>query len=132
MRMEPEPKPEGGANEDRLPFSPAVGCLSSIGLGLLCAAGFFLLLWFNQQGQIAYAAEPYRAARVWLLRGVEGKGLGVSWTAPLPGATDEAVCARTTVRFLFVSGTVPESDAEFCECFTRSDGRWTSGGACPQ
>jgi hypothetical protein len=117
---------------DRLPFSPGVGCLLSLGLGLLCAAAFFLLLWFNQQGQIVYAPEPYRAARLWLLRDVEGSGVGLSMTRPLPGATESFVCASTTIRFLFVSQAVPESDAEFCECFRRSGTEWLSDGACPE
>jgi hypothetical protein len=131
--MEPEATPTPAPREDdRLPFSPGVGCLLSIGLGLLCAAGFFLLLSFNQQGQIAYSAEPYRAARVWLLRGGEGSGLGLSITRPIPPVMEDRVCARTTVRFLFVSRQVPGSNVDFCECFTRTDAGWTSGGACSE
>jgi hypothetical protein len=131
--MEPEAMPTSAPRQDdRLPFSPGVGCLLSLGMGLLCAAGFFLLLSFNQQGQIAYTSEPYRAARVWLLRGAEGNGFGLSITSPIPPVTEDRVCARTTVRFLFVSRQVPGSNAEYCECFILTDAGWTSGGACPE
>jgi hypothetical protein len=101
-------------------------------IGLLCAGAFFLVLWFNSQGQIVYAPEPYRAARVWILRGVEGRGLGLSITRPLPGATAGRVCAVTSVDFYFIGGGSPEADARFCECFERANSEWANVGDCPE
>jgi hypothetical protein len=116
--------------EERLPFSPGVGCLLSILIGMVCAGAFFFVLWFNQEGQIVYAPEPYRATRVWILRGVEGRGLGVSTTRPLPGSTGDEICARTTVGFYFLAGGMPEANTDYCECYTHNDSGWTFAGAC--
>jgi hypothetical protein len=122
----------GIAPEDRLPFSPAVGCTLSLLGGLACAAAFTFLLWFNQQGQIVYAPEPYRATRIWILRGAEGRGLGASVTRPLTGATADRVCAVTTVDFYFLGGGTPEASTDYCECFTRAGSSWTLAGDCPE
>jgi hypothetical protein len=131
--MEGNPPPEPApSRRERLPFSPGVGCVLSILAGLLCAGAFFFLLWFNQQGQIVYAPEPYRATRVWILRGLEGRGLGVSTTRPLPEATSNRVCARTSVDFYFLGEGMPEANTDYCECFTRSESGWTVDGACPE
>jgi hypothetical protein len=118
-------------SEDRLPFSPGLGCLASLLAGLVCAGAFAFLLWFNQQGQIVVAPEPYRATRVWILKGAEGRGLGVSSTRPLPGATSDRVCARTSVDFYFLGGGVPEANTDYCECFVRSGTGWIAAGECP-
>jgi len=125
------PRAQDTLNE-RLPLSPAVGCLLSILAGLACAGAFLFILWFNQQGQIVYAPEPYRATRIWILREVEGTGLGISASHPLPGATADRVCTRTEVRFYFVSGGTPQADTDYCECFARDGSGWTSAGACPE
>src|SRR3989304_4044079 len=83
--MEVTPPPDQAPRrEERLPFSPGVGCVVSVLGGLICAGAFFFLLWFNQQGQIVYAPEPYRATRIWLLSDVEGRGMGGSTPRPLP------------------------------------------------
>lgn len=117
--------------EERLPFSPGVGCLLSILVGMVCAGAFFLILWLNQQGQIVYAPEPYRVTRVWTLSEVEGRGLGISRTRPLPGATADEVCARTEVHFYFLGPGVSDADTDYCECFTRTESGWSSAGSCP-
>ena len=126
------PTDQAPRREERLPFSPGVGCVVSVLGGLICAGAFFFLLWFNQQGQIVYAPEPYRATRVWILRGVEGRGLAVSTTRPLTGATSDRVCARTSVDFYFLGGGIPEANTDYCECFTRTDSGWTLAGDCPE
>ena len=132
-RMEGTPTPgPPPLRDDRLPFSPGLGCVLSILGGLICAGAFFFLLWFNQQGQIVYAPEPYRATRVWILREVEGRGLAVSTTRPLPGATSDRACAKTSVDFYFLGGGMPEANTDYCECFTRTDSGWTLAGDCPE
>jgi hypothetical protein len=128
--MDPIGPPEL-AREERLPFSPGVGCLLSFLAGLACAGAFFFVLWFNQQGQIVYSPEPYRVTRVWILRGAEGKGLGFSTSRPLPGATTDRICARTEVRFFFISGGMPEANTDYCDCYARSESGWAFAGACP-
>jgi hypothetical protein len=114
---------------DRLPFSPAVGCLLSLLAGILCAGVFSLALWFSQQGEIAYAPDPLRGVRLWLVRGAGFSGLGVSTTRPLEGGSQGYACALTTVRFLICSGP-PADDAVYCECFTHSESGWSPAGAC--
>ena len=127
MEAPPSPVPE-----ERLPISPGFGCAFSIALGLLCASVFAAVLWLHQQGQIVVGGEPYRTTRVWVLRGVEGRGIGVSMTRPLPGATDEEICARTSVSFLFLGETDPAADTDYCECFVRANGGWVLARACPE
>ena len=122
----------GTPPQERLPFSPGVGCLLSILVGLLCAGAFSLVLWLDRQGQVVYAPEPFRATRIWVLRGVEGRGLGISKTRPLPGATSESVCARTEVRFYFLGSAVPGADTHYCECYARGPSGWASAGACQE
>jgi hypothetical protein len=126
------PAAEAVPGEKGLPFSPAVGCLLSVLAGLACAAAFFLILRFNQQGQIVYAPEPQRALRVWLLRGAEGRGIGISTTRPIPGATADRVCAETRVGFFFLGPGVPQADTSYCECFSRAAAGWVFEGACPK
>jgi hypothetical protein len=116
--------------DDRLPFSPVVGCVASVLVGALCAGAFFLALSLSQRGEIAYGTEPFRATRLWLLQDVEGRGLGISTTRPLPGATDEEVCALTAVRFVFLGGVAPAADTDFCECYRRGPAGWVSVGPC--
>ena len=131
--MEPTGAPQAQTlPEERLPFSPGVGCLLSLLAGLAGAGAFAFLLWFNQQGQIVHAPEPYRATRIWILRGAEGSGLGASITRPMAGATEDDVCAATTVSFYFLGGGMPEANTEYCECFTRTDSGWTLAGDCPE
>jgi len=115
---------------DRLPFSPAAGCLLSVLVGVLCAAAFFLALQLSQRGEIAYSPEPFRVTRLWLLRGVEGRGLGLSTTRPLPGATEQELCALTTVRFLFLGPGYPLADTDYCECYAHGPSGWSAIGPC--
>jgi hypothetical protein len=130
MDADPRP-PDATATEERLPVSPAVGCLLSVVAGLVCAAAYFGIVWFSQQGQLVYAPEPYRATRIWILRGVEGRGIGVSTTRPLDETGSDNVCAVTEVRFYMLGGG-NGSDAEYCECFTRTQAGWAAAGACPE
>jgi hypothetical protein len=67
-----------------------------------------------------------------ILRGVEGRGLAVSNTRPLRGATSDRVCAKTSVDFYFVGAGMPEANTDYCECFTRTDSGWTLAGDCPE
>ena len=129
---EARPSLDPAPAEDHLPISPAVGCLLSVVVGLLCAGAFSLILWFNSQGQFVYAPEPYRTTRVWILRGVEGRGLGVSTTRPLPGGTADRTCAVTSVRFYMLSGGGAEAAARYCECFERAESGWVNAGGCPE
>ncbi len=123
-------QPAASTTDDRLPFSPAVGCLLSVVVGALCAGAFFLGLWFNDRGELAYAPEPFRVTRLWLLREAEGRGVGLSTTRPLPGGTDHEVCALTTVRFVFFGPSYPSADTDYCECYERGPSGWSSVGAC--
>jgi len=122
--------PPRTTREERLPFSPAVGCLLSVLLGLVCAAACFALLWVSDQGQFVYAPDPFRVTRVWILRGVEGRGLAVSTTRPLPTASADETCTRTTVRFYFTGRAVPGADTEYCECYVRDGSSWVPSGPC--
>lgn len=132
MSGQPSSSSSSEPADDRLPFSPAVGCVLAIVTGAVCAGAFFLILGFNQRGDFAYAPEPYRAFRLWIVRDGQGRGLGLSTTLPLPGATEERVCAETSVRFLLTGeGTAP-ADARYCECFERVMGAWSGVGACPE
>ncbi|HMK08762.1 MAG TPA: hypothetical protein VK449_06990 [Anaerolineales bacterium] len=126
-----QPAPSAGRQE-QLPVSPTVGCVVSVLIGLMGSLAFFFVLWFNRQGQIVYGAEPFRTTRVWLLRGAEGRGLGISKTRPLPGATEDQVCARTEVSFYFIGGAVAGADTDYCECYARSDAGWSLAGGCPE
>jgi hypothetical protein len=128
--MDEAPSPAAAPAPDRLPIPRrwvAPGVLAG-----LSGRTFFLVLWFNSQGQIVYAPEPYRAARVWILRGVEGRGLGLSITRPLPGATADRVCAATSVNFFFLGGGSPKADTRFCECFEQANSEWANVGDCPE
>lgn len=118
--------------EDRLPFSPAVGCGVAVLIGLLCAGIFFVALGFFQRGELTYAPEPYRSARLWLVRTDEGSGIGYSVTRPLRGETDDRVCAETAVRFLLTRRDASSPDVDFCECYERARGSWSSLGPCPE
>jgi len=115
---------------DRLPFSPAVGCLLSVLAGSLCAGAFFLALWLSQRGEIAYSPEPFRVTRVWLLREAEGRGVGISTTRPLPGATERELCALTTVRFILFGPSYPAADTDYCECYQLDPSGWSTVGPC--
>lgn len=116
---------------DRLPFSPAVGCVLAVLAGLVCASAFFAVLWMTQRGEIAYAPEPYRGVRLWIVRGGEGDGLGLSVTRPLPGATDGKICAETTVRYIPSSADL-ERDVSYCECFVRDGEAWLAAEGCAE
>ena len=125
-----QPAPAPPAGDDRLPFSPALGCLLSVLLGVLCAGTFFLALWLSQRGEIAYSPEPFRVTRVWLLRDVEGRGIGISTTRPLPGATEQELCAFSTVRFLFLGPGSPSANTDYCECYQKGPSGWSAVGPC--
>ena len=119
-------------SEDRLPFSPAAGCVLAGFVGLLCAGVFFLALGFNQRGEITYAPEPFRGARLWIVRGDDGRGLGLSMTHPLPGDTLSHVCAETSVRFLLTGKDAAQTSVLYCECFERVGESWSGAGTCPE
>jgi len=127
---ENQAQPTPSTAHDRLPFSPAVGCLLSLLVGALCAGAFFLALWINDRGELAYSPEPFRVTRIWLLREAERRGLGLSTTRPLPGATDQEVCALTTVRFAFIGPSYPSADTDYCECYERGPSGWSPVGPC--
>jgi hypothetical protein len=118
------------SSQDRLPFSPAVGCALAVLIGALCTGAFVVVLGFNQRGEIAIAPEPYRAVRLWIVRDGEGRGLGLSTTRPLPNATSDRVCAETSVRFLLTDTRQTPADVRYCECFARVGVTWSVVGAC--
>lgn len=90
------------------------------------------LVGFIQRGEIAYAPEPSRAVRLWIVRDGEGLGLGLSTTRPLPSTTEGRLCAETTVRFLLTGRTTVPADVVYCECFDRVDGIGSGTGTCPE
>lgn len=122
----PEPR------QDRLPFSPVIGCLLAVLAGVLCAGVFFAGLWLTQRREIAYAPQPYSGIRLWIVSADEGGGLGLSTTWPVPGRAADRVCAVTTVRFLLASNSAEPTGTSFCECFERTGEAWSPGGSCPE
>lgn len=132
MSGQPAPLASSEAADEHLPFSPAVGCVLAVVFGVLCAGAFFVVLGFNQRGDIAYAPKPYMSFRLWIVRGGEGRGLGLSMTRPLPGASEDRVCAETSVRFLLTRTSAGPSDVRYCECFERVGGAWSAAGSCPE
>ncbi len=107
----------------------AVVTALALGLPLLFGLAFYLFL---SEEIVINAGDPIREARVWTIR--ERRSLtGLAWSIAMPErpANDdsgEAVqCARIRVRYLkWDDGLRFEPDSEYCRCYQRRDGGWTS------
>jgi len=115
-----------------LPFPPVIGCLASIGIGLLAVGVFYLLVTMAVQGEIRIRRGELGEARVWLLREGEERGLGFSSTRVVSGSeATGAACVETRVRFLILGGAEASEPVSYCECLEKAGETWTSTGGCP-
>ena len=101
----------------------------ALGLPILFGLVFYLFL----SGEIVInGGDPIREARIWTIS--ERRSVtGLAWSnaAPERPANDdsgEAIqCARVHVRYLKWDGDLRfEPDSEYCRCYQRRDGGWTS------
>lgn len=114
-----------------LPFSPAVGCLLSIGIGLLAAFIVFQGLKLVRQGELSLGGGELTPRRVWLVSGPDNAGLAYESSAVTRGSrADDSVCVRTKVRFFLWRSDDSARPASYCECFERQGDDWLSVGAC--
>lgn len=118
--------------EDRLPFSPLVGCLLAIVIAL--AGGFFVLqigrlMYF---GEIRFGGPDLNPNRIWLVRESENAGISISRTKVISGSLDdEQVCLRTRIRSIFWRRDDSPPIAGYCLCYQRANDAWSQTGDCP-
>ncbi len=101
----------------------------ALGLPLLFGLAFYLFL---SEEIVINAGDPIREARVWTIR--ERRSLtGLAWSISTPerpatgDATGTIQCARMRVRYLkWDDGLRFEPDSEYCRCYQRREGGWTS------
>lgn len=114
-----------------LPFSPAVGCLLSIGIGLLAAFIVFQGLKLVRQGELSLGGGELTPRRMWLVSGPDNAGLAYESSAVTRGSrAGDSVCVRTKVRFFLWRSDDSARPASYCECFERQGDDWLSTGAC--
>lgn len=111
---------------------PALGCLASVALGLLCVGIFYMVLSLGLQGELRAARGELGELRLWLIRESGYQGLGRSSTRVVQGNERSGnVCLVTSIRFLMAESEQPVEDLETCECYEKEGERWTSRGECP-
>lgn len=117
---------------DSLPFSPFVGCLVSILVGLAGVAVVFTLAKFVINGELRLGTHPLTAARMWMISDDTSQGIAWSSARVVEGSLqgDEA-CVRTQVRFWLWRSDGSQQNLAYCECYTQEFGRWTFSGECP-
>ena len=114
-----------------MPFPPAVGCLVSLGIGLLAAGVFYLLVTITVQGEIRFRRGELGETRVWLIREGGEQGIGISGTRVVSGSEAAGrACAETRVRFVMLRTDVPPEPVSYCECLERTGEAWGSIGEC--
>ena len=115
-----------------MPFPPAVGCLVSIGIGLLAVGVFYLLVTMAVQGEVRIGRGELGETRVWLLREGGERGVGLSSTRVVSGsAAAGKACVETRVRFLVLAGAEGSGPVNYCECLEKVGETWAPTAECP-
>jgi hypothetical protein len=124
---------QGGlsAPDDRLPFSPAVGCLASIVIGLLAAGLLFNALRLARDGELRFGDSP-TAPRLWLVNEAGDQGVGISTAEVLSRDFQGAgICLTTRVRFLLWRQAGADTSIDYCDCYQPAGNGWQFAGRCP-
>ena len=112
--------------------SPVRLWLERIGIGMVATVSLLVpliigLLFYLAltDGLVINANDPLREIRLWMVQERRGAtGLGLTITSPSASQDATLQCARTDVTFLkWDRGLSIESDADYCRCFERKDGR---------
>jgi hypothetical protein len=128
----PGTEQEPREQERNLPFPPTIGCLLSIGIGLLGVGVFYLLVTIAVQGEIRVRRGEFGETRVWLIREAGEQGLGFSRARVVSGnEAAGAVCVETRVSFLMLRAAEGSQPVSYCECLEKIGETWTSTSECP-
>ena len=111
---------------------PALGCLGSLALGLICVAGFYLVVTLGLQGEVRVSRGELGELRLWMIREPGYQGLGRSSTRVVQGSERSGrACLMTSIRFSLWEAEEPIEDLETCECYEKEGDHWNSRGECP-
>lgn len=134
MTVEPRDAQVGrGGNQDDagLPFSPAVGCLISVLIGLVATGVVYLGLFLASGREIRARVGEFNEARLWLVREDRHAGIGISTSNLVDPEMEPAdACVVTRVRYLLWRTDGSAQNVRYCECYQRAGDTWLAIGAC--
>ena len=111
---------------------PALGCLGSLALGVVCVAGFYLVVTLGLQGEVRVPRGELGELRLWMIREPGYEGLGRSSTRIVQGSERSGqACLVSSIRFLLWEADEPIEDLDYCECYEKEGDHWSSRGECP-
>lgn len=123
----------GPARSDDLPFSPMLGCLIALLVGLAGAFVVFQLVRLVYFGELRFGGPALAPNRLWLVREADNAGLFLSNSRVISGAMNEQeVCIRTSIRSVQWRHDESQQVAGYCLCYMKAAGSWQQQGSCPQ
>lgn len=116
---------------DDLPFSPWIGCLVAILVGVLAAFLVVQIARLAFFGEIRLGGPSIAPHRIWYVQDADNAGIMASTTRVVAGSmAGERVCLRTSVHAFLWRRDESNSIGGYCLCYERIDGRWSQQDTC--
>lgn len=82
------------------------------------------------QGQLQIG-EPNRSGlRLFMVQERNSQGIGLQWTRPLSGSSDQASCSQTSLRYYLWEGSDQGENVDYCQCFDPQTGQVLPENSC--
>lgn len=122
---------DSGVAED-LPFSPVIGCLLALAVGLAGAFLAFQIVKLVAQGELRYGGPPMAPNRIWYVQEAETAGFFLATNRVISGSLQQdELCVRTRVRSLLWRDQGEAAIDGYCLCYQKAETGWRQLGSCP-
>ncbi len=131
--MHPDGKidPSDDSEDSRLPFSPAIGCLVSVLLGLSAAGILTLAVSLASGRELRANVGELSEVRLWFVQDDRNSGIGLSRSIAVEYAPNSGEkCVETTVSFFLWRTDGSAKNAKFCECYRKVGDTWLVNDGC--